>query len=78
MHPVWIAGAVILALYLVIRRRNPLQWASWSDQTVWLVMAGLGCAILALLVTGITADRQKGAFVPAHMENGRLVPGQFK
>ena len=66
------------ALYLVIRRRNPLQWASWSEQTVWLVMAGLGCAILAFLVTGITAERQKGGYEPTHLENDRLVPGQFR
>src|SRR3712207_1298143 len=45
----------IFALYLVLRRRNPFQWAAWSDQTAWLVIAGLGLAVLALLYTGLTA-----------------------
>ncbi len=66
------------ALYLVIRRRNPFAWAAWSGQVSWLVIAGLACAILALLYTGITADRRQGPYQPTHMENGRVVPGQFK
>jgi heme/copper-type cytochrome/quinol oxidase subunit 1 len=66
------------AIYLVIRRRNPLAWHSWSEQTFWLVVIGLGCVIAALLVTGITAERKIGAFEPTHVENGRVVPGQFR
>lgn len=66
------------AVYLVARRRNPLQWASWSDQSLMLAIAGLVCVILAFLVTGMTADRPTGAFEPTHMENGRVVPGRFK
>ena len=66
------------ALYLVIRKRNPLLWASWSDQTAWLVISGLGLVILTLLVAGITADRKQGAFQPTHVEDGRVVPGQFR
>ncbi|HEX2553023.1 MAG TPA: DUF6111 family protein [Microvirga sp.] len=66
------------ALYLVLRRRNPLSAAAWSGQVSWLVVAGLACAILALLYTGLTAERRTGPYVPTHMENGRLVPGQFK
>jgi len=68
----------VFALVLIARRRNPLKWAAWSDQVSWLTVAGLVCVIVALLFTGISADRQGGAFQPAHMENGRLVPGQFR
>ena len=68
----------LFAIYLVLRRRNPFVWASWSDQTARLVLAGLGCAILAFIVTGITAERHQGAFEPTHLENGRVVPGQFR
>ena len=69
----------LFAVYLLIRRRNPLARASWSlGQVSWLVVAGLACVVVVLLVTGLTADRQSGAFEPTHMENGRLVPGQFK
>ncbi|HEU4519062.1 MAG TPA: DUF6111 family protein [Microvirga sp.] len=69
---------IAFALYLLTRKRNPLVWASWSDQTAWLVMAGLGLVIAALLVTGITAERHEGAFQPTHSENGRVVPGRFR
>ena len=66
------------AVYLVIMRRNPLRWSSWSDQTAWLVIAGFACTILALLVTGLTAERHQGGFEPTHVENGRVVPGRFR
>jgi hypothetical protein len=68
----------IFALYLLLRKRNPLLWAHWSDQTFWLVMAGLACAAAAFLYTGLTAERYQGAFSPTHLENGRVVPGQFR
>lgn len=68
----------IFALYLVARRRNPFDWNHWTDRTTWLVLAGLGCGVLSLLVAGITAERQRAGFEPAHMENGRLVPDRFR
>jgi hypothetical protein len=69
---------VAFALYLVIRRRNPLVWSSWSDHSVRLVIAGLIIVVISLVTAGLLADRQTGAYVPSHMENGRIVPGQFK
>jgi heme/copper-type cytochrome/quinol oxidase subunit 1 len=69
---------VAFALYLVVRRRNPLLWSSWSAQSVWLVIAGLICVVISLLAAGFLAERQTGTYVPSHMENGRIVPGQFK
>jgi len=68
----------LFALYLLARRRHPLRWASWSEQSITLVLAGLICVILAFVVTGLTADRPTGAFEPTHLENGRVVPGRFK
>jgi uncharacterized membrane protein YbhN (UPF0104 family) len=68
----------LFALYLIARKRNPLTWAHWSDQTFWLVAAGLVCAAAAFIYTGVTAERYKGAFNPTHLENGRVVPGQFR
>lgn len=68
----------LFAAYLVASRRNLLQWASWSDQSVTLVIAGLICVILALIFTALTAERPTGAFEPTHLENGRVVPGRFK
>ena len=68
----------LFALFLIVKRRSPFRLAAWSASTAWLVIAGLACVIIALLITGLTADRQQGAFSPTHIENGRVVPGQFR
>jgi hypothetical protein len=68
----------LFAVFLILRRRNPFRVAAWSESTAWLVIAGLVCVVLAFLYTGITAERQTGAFEPPHLENGRVVPGQFR
>ncbi len=69
---------VAFAVYLILLRRNPLIWSHWSDQAIWLTIAGLAIVIASLLTFGLMTERQTGAFVPTHMENGRVVPGQFK
>ncbi len=69
---------VLFASYLVIRRRNALVWSSWSDQSFWLAVTGLVLVIASFLVTGLTTERNTGAFVPTHIENGRVVPGHFQ
>jgi cytochrome bd-type quinol oxidase subunit 2 len=66
------------AIYLIVRRRNPLAWSSWSDQSIWLIIAGLVVVVASMVTAGVVAERQTGAFVPTHVENGRVVPGQFK
>lgn len=68
----------LFALFLVLNRRNPLRLAAWSESKVWLVIAGLACVIAALVFTGITSDRETGGFRPPHVEDGRVVPGQFR
>jgi hypothetical protein len=68
----------VFALYLILKRRNPLQLQAWSDSTLWLAIAGLVCVIAALLYTGLTSERRTGAFEPPHLEDGRVVPGQFR
>ena len=68
----------VFALFLILKRRNPFRWSAWSESTAWLVIAGLACVVAALLFTGLTAERQTGAFEPPHLEDGRLVPGQFR
>jgi hypothetical protein len=66
------------AIFLIIVKRNPLAWSSWSQHTSWLAIAGLGFIILSLLAGGLLAERQTGAYVPSHVDNGVLVPGHFK
>jgi hypothetical protein len=69
---------VAFAAYLIIRRRNPLIWSHWSDQSIWLTIAGLAIVVVSLLTAGFLAERRTGAFEPTHLENGRVVPGRFK
>ncbi|KAA2236404.1 DUF6111 family protein [Salinarimonas soli] len=74
----FLAPFLLFAGYLVIRRRSPFQVAAWEGSVSWLVVAGLALAVGAFVVTGITAERETGAYVPSHLENGQVVPGQFR
>jgi hypothetical protein len=69
---------VLFAAYLLIRRRNPMLWSHWSSQSLWLTIAGLGFVVISLIATGLLDERQTGAYVPTHIENGRVVPGHFQ
>lgn len=45
----------------------------------WLVpvMATMGLAIAAMLYLGLSAEEVQGSYIPAHQEDGRLVPAQI-
>ena len=70
------------ALYgvlLAAQRRYSFVRESWNDGSfIWLTAAGLGLAILGLLGLGLFSSRYHGAYAPAHIENGRLVPGHME
>lgn len=67
----------LFAGYLVVRRRNPFDVEHWSGHLFWLSVVGLVLGIASFVYAGLVAPRHTGAFVPPHVENGRLVPGQF-
>ena len=67
------------AVFLLLRRRNPASVDAWTAGTAAnLALAGLALAALMIFVFGVFEERPKGAYVPAHVENGRVVPGRFK
>jgi hypothetical protein len=69
----------LYALVLLIGRRNPFRLAAWSERVFHLALAGLVCVIVGFVITGIVAERKTGqVYEPAHLENGRLVPGRFR
>ena len=68
----------LFALWLAANRRNPLSRAHWSGAGFWLVVAGIAVALVSLVATGLLAERHANGFVPTHMENGRVVPGEFR
>ncbi|KMO31772.1 hypothetical protein VQ02_25365 [Methylobacterium variabile] len=68
----------VFAAWLLVRQRNPLLWSHWSPQAVRLAIAGAALVIASFVVVALTAERHRDGFVPTHIENGRVVPGQFR
>jgi hypothetical protein len=68
----------LFMVYLGLTGRNPLQIDHWTAQARRLVLAGLFVVMASLLYEGFFSVREKTGYVPPHMENGRLVPGQFR
>jgi hypothetical protein len=66
------------ALWLIVRRKAPHDLAHWAGRGPMLTLIGLLLVAAGLAWTGFTAERDLGAYVPANIENGRLVPGSFK
>ncbi|MBI1868901.1 MAG: hypothetical protein HYS06_11530 [Methylocystis sp.] len=70
---------VAYALFLLARRRWPFVAELWTRGVVsTLTMAGLLTAVLGMIAFGLLSSRNLGAYVPAHIENGRLAPGRFQ
>lgn len=65
------------AIWLAMRRHNPLKPESWHGAKLWLSIVGMVLIIVSLVYAGINAGRHSGAFEPSHLENGVLVPGRF-
>jgi hypothetical protein len=70
---------VLYAVYLALCQRYPFTLRAWSRLTVSvLTLVGLGVAVLGVFGFGLFAPRHQGAYIPAHIENGTLVPGRFE
>jgi hypothetical protein len=69
----------IYAVYLTLRARYPLAIEHWTTLRVSvLTLAGLAAAVLGLVLIDLLAPRGHGVYVPAHEENGVLVPGRIE
>lgn len=66
------------AIYLVAARKHALSPDHWSKPFLWLIMAGLVMVAISFIASGIMRERQASGYVPAHIENGKLVPGKFE
>lgn len=77
----FLAPFAVYALYLwAAGEAGPAKASSWSTLAVgWLTVAALVLVIAGLGVwieySGAPPD---ATYVPAHMENGKFVPGGFK
>jgi hypothetical protein len=75
----FVAPFAAYAIFLVIRARYPLEVEHWTSAKVSiLTLVGLAAAVLSLLVINLLSPRGQGVYVPAHEENGALVPGHFE
>src|ERR1700734_1783556 len=69
----------VYALYLLVRARYPLEVEHWTRGRVSIMtLLGLAAAVLGLVAVNAFAPRGRGVYVPAHVENGILVPGRFE
>ena len=70
---------VIYTVWLARRLVNPFANERWTRRVLLpLSLAGLVFAVAGLLVLGLTAPRYEGGYVPAHLENGQIVPGRMR
>jgi cytochrome c biogenesis protein CcdA len=83
--PIVLPTLIYLGYIRVERRRaaaagNP-NLVPWWVSTPWLVLAGAGVFAAALVLSIVvlrSGDPIHGVYVPAHLENGRLIPGHVE
>ncbi|WP_036259478.1 DUF6111 family protein [Methylocapsa aurea] len=70
---------VAYVIYLALRQASPFANRHWTRGAVSsLTLSGLAIAVAGMLAFGIFAERHQGAYAPAHIENGKLVPGRLQ
>lgn len=69
---------IVYAFWLMLRRRSPLHGPHWEGKVLTLSIAGFALLIVSFIWLGLTANKEQGAYAPAHMENGKLVPAEIK
>ena len=82
--PALIPVLVYLAWLRVERRRAAARNGEalpWWAETPWIPLAGAGVVLAAVVLSVIvlrSGDAIHGVYVPAHMDNGRLVPSHVE
>jgi hypothetical protein len=76
----FIAPFIAYALFLWATRTGVLDLSAWSaPRLMWLTASALVLVIASFLALAeFTGAPPRSTYVPAHMENGRLVPGYEK
>ena len=66
-------------LYLLVTQRNLGGVAEWEVRTLAFLSLAGAVVLTAAIVIFIHFDREPpgGTYVPAHMENGQIVPGHI-
>jgi uncharacterized protein DUF6111 len=76
----FVAPFVAYALFLWATRAGVVDAKAWSaPRLAWLAIIALVLVIVSLLMLAEFSGAPPGStYVPAHLENGRLVPGVEK
>lgn len=69
---------VLTALILFSQKANPTEWQAWEGKISWATIAGLVLVLTGLIFFGMSQNTETGTYIPPHVEDGKLVPGQFK
>jgi len=70
----------LYAVYLIFTRGSLKNLDDWQVRTIaYLAIAGSALLLVAIFAfTSFTQEPPSGIYVPAHMENGVIVPGHFE
>ena len=74
----FLAPFVAYAFWLLLRKRSPLHGPHWEGKVMTLSTIGLAFLVASFIWLGFTANKEQGAYAPAHMEGGKLVPAEIK
>lgn len=68
------------ALWLLLTRRTVRNAEDWQIKTItWLALAGAALMVTVILIfIHYDSSPPGGTYVPAHIENGQIVPGYFE
>jgi hypothetical protein len=71
---------VVYALWLLARQVNPTAFAAWQDAPILiLLLAALVTTGIGLALVGHFGGAPAGStYVPAHIENGKLVEPELR
>ncbi len=71
---------VIYALFLIVTRSGLLAQSSWPLHLIGKLMVGslILVVIRLILMAKFSGGAPHSTYVPAHIENGKLVPGVEK
>ena len=75
---VFLIPFALFAGWLMLSRKSAFDPEHWSKPFLILVISGLILIALSFVISGVFAERHLDTYVPAHMENGKFVPGGFK
>jgi hypothetical protein len=64
--------------FLLLAKRRVFEAQSWKRPLPWLIAIGLLFSIASLVITYMFTERSMLGYVPPHMENGKLIKGEFK